>query len=137
MPPQQHQQQLRFFSNNNGNIHFNNNNQNRNRNPSQYQPHHAFVQQPPSQQAQATNPFIPLQASRKATKGKHQPDQPKKSVQQKPILQPKEDIRQQHVENRQQHEEPPTRSHTESIATKPVVDNRKNRLAISFGKSGV
>lgn len=125
MPPQQHQQQLRFFSNNNGNIHFNNN-QNRHRNPSQYQPHHAFVQQPPSQQAQATNPFIPLQASRKATKGKHQPEQPK----QKPTPQPKEDIHQQHVE-------PPTRSHTESIATKPVVDNRKNRLAISFGKSEV
>lgn len=126
MPPQQHQQQLRFFSNNNGNIHFNNN-QNRHRNPSQYQPQHAFVQQP---QAQANNPFIPLQASRKATKGKHQPEQPKKSVQQKPTPQPKEDIRQQHVE-------PPTRSHTESIATKPVVDNRKNRLAISFGKSEV
>lgn len=127
MPPMQQQQQHRFFHNNNNNS-FNNsfNQQNRFR-PSHYNQQRPTQVQPPQQApAPGPNPFIPLQASRKATKTKNNQPEPKKLPQQKPV-----------VEQHQEVKEPATSQIGTSFNTsfnQPAVDNRKCRLAISFGK---
>lgn len=133
MPPM-HQQQHRFFHNNSFNGMNNYNNQShRYRQPfNQQRP----AQMQPQLQTQASpsgpNPFIPLQASRKATKGKGNQSEFKKLPQQEQS----EIVQQSKVKNFV--EKKPETSQAEKTAStsssQPVVDNRKCRLAISFGK---
>lgn len=112
----------------------NNNNANRFKAPPHYQhqPRPAQVQQQP---AAATNPFIPLQASRKATKAKNLPSMTKTSSvprsaddQQKEVKARVEPIPAKPIAAVQ------TEAANKSASTKrPAADNRKSRLAISFG----
>lgn len=113
----------------NGQNRYNNNNRQQPHNyrprPPPFSNHHQQHHQPPPQQASSapapSNPFIPLQASRKATKSKNdtQPQQ-----QQLPTT-PKE--------VKQEVETPVAAVVTpKSTGKSPAVDNRKSRLAISF-----
>lgn len=128
MPPM-HQQPHRFFHNNNSSFNGMNgnfNNQNRFR-PSHYNQRPTQVQPPLQQQLPGPNPFIPLQASRKATKTKNNQVEAKKPPVEQVVVQKKE------VATK------PEASLTVAAAvnlnsSQPAVDNRKCRLAISFGK---
>ena len=117
----------RFFQNNinnfkNGNPRFNNRQQ-----PHQFQPrpppfnHHQqqFQNAPPASNNSA-NHFIPLQASRKATKAKNL--QQPKQIATNPII-PKEV---------QQESSPVVASIPKIIGKSPAVETRKSRLAINF-----
>lgn len=144
-PQQQHvqPQQQRFFNNNN----FNNGNQNFN-NQNRFKPLPHYQQQPQQQQrqppmqqqqqqqGQAPNPFIPLQASRKATKAKNIQSEPKKAQQKQAAAAQQKEI------EKISKPSPVATSHIESdvknvSVNQPqaaVQDNRKCRLAINFGK---
>lgn len=132
--PQQHQQ--RFFNNDN----FNNLNRAK---PQHYQPRPNQVQQLQYQQPQhyqqqpqpAANPFIPLQASRKATKAKNISTQKEKT----PKEVPSQEVQARPIETGKSNEI--AIANTSQIVTpakvvnnSPAVDNRKSRLAINFGK---
>lgn len=135
-PPQLQQQ--RFFNNNfNGNNNYNNGNRQK---LLHHQPEHWAKQQYQQQTQQpASNPFIPLQASRKATKGKNLPAQKENLAAKKVAKQPAEvqaPIPAQMIKPI----EPVSISASQSVIeprvvdAKPAVDNRKSRLAINFGK---
>lgn len=141
--PQMQPQPQRFFHNNNNFNGMNNFNNHRPTNNG----HHNFInhydrnirpqqfnQQRPAQQAPppaASNPFIPLQASRKATKAKSQKSEAKRLPEGTPV------VVQQAVKPVEK-KAAPEASRAEHAATtssdQPSVDNRKCRLAISFGK---
>lgn len=138
MMMQQHpQQQQRFYNNQNNNNNFNNGNRPK---PPHHQTRPMLVQQYQQQQAPppAVNPFIPLQASRKATKAKNLPFTQKPTV--KEVAAPQDvpalpttsqtvaQIEQAIFNTSQTATEPKVAN------SKPTVDNRKSRLAISFGK---
>ena len=143
------QQQQRFFNNNNNNnfnqrqrqpMMMNNNHLVQQRPMQQQQPQRPMQQQQqmsmPQQQAQpAVNPFIPLQASRKATKTKNvQGGESKKPLQVKESNKPHKEVKQ---EPKAPVEAPVVPQETENLnvsTSKPAIDNRKCRLAISFGK---
>lgn len=153
MPPQavQPQPQQRFFNNGNqnfnGNENFNGNQNFNNQNRFKPLPHYQqqTQQRQPSQQqqqqgqaqGQAPNPFIPLQASRKATKAKNIQSEPKKAAQQKQAV-----AQQKELKNDVEKNLMPLPAATSQIeadvkdvsVNQPAVDNRKCRLAISFGK---
>ena len=133
MPPM-HQQQQRFFNNNSFNGMNNYNNQSHRyrqpfnqQRPSQMQPH-LQNQASPS----GPNPFIPLQASRKATKGKGNHSESKKLPQQEQSENVQQSKIKNFVEKKPEISQPEKTASTSS--SQPVVDNRKCRLAISFGK---
>lgn len=136
MPPMQPHQH-RFFHNNNNNHSFHNfDNQNRFR-PSHYnQQRPAQMYQFPPQQQQplipGPNPFIPLQASRKATKAKSNMSETKILPQQKQTV-----TKQKETTNLKEKEREVSQIETVSNSvgsSPPAIDNRKCRLAISFGK---
>jgi hypothetical protein len=125
-----HQQQQRFFQNNQPNF----NNQGRVRQPNFHQQQQQQHQNRPQgnqqqQQQNAANPFIPLQASRKATKSKNPQaetkPQPKVEVVTpkvvKPIAVPMVSIPET---------KPEVQAEPKKSSTTPTV--RKSRLGISF-----
>lgn len=135
--PPQHQQQ-RFFNNNNFNGN-NYNNGNRQK-PLHHQAEHWAKQQYQQQTPQpASNPFIPLQASRKATKGKTLPAQ-KENLAAKIVAQQPAEAQAPIPAQTIKPIEPVSISASQSVIeprivdAKPAVDNRKSRLAINFGK---
>lgn len=88
-------------------------------------PLHQMPQQPINQQA--PNPFIPLQASRKATKPKNVQGDVKK------ILPPREQNKpQKEAAIQEPVVETASTSQENAISTVPAFDNRKCRLAIDF-----
>lgn len=95
----------------------------------QRQPPPQYHQQ---QQSPAVNPFIPLQASRKATKSKGNQSDTKKVPVQKEAVQPKEAVKVAKAPVEAQ-----VASEPKANTSQPAVDNgtRKCRLAISFGKA--
>lgn len=133
--PQQQQPQ-RFYNNHNNNNNFNNGNRPK---PSHHQTRPMLVQQYQQQQAPppAVNPFIPLQASRKATKAKNLPFTQKSTVKEvAPQDVPALPTTSQTVARIEQEIFNTSQTATEPkvVNSKPTVDIRKSRLAISFGK---
>lgn len=105
---------------------------NRNRNASQYHQRPAFANQQHQPSPAQANPFVPLQASRKATKAKNiqTPDVKK-------VAQPKQ-AKQKEATSGAVNVQPETPASAQktnaTVGISPAVDKRKSRLAISFGK---
>lgn len=94
----------------------------------QRQPSQQQQQQP---QSPAVNPFIPLQASRKATKSKGNQSESKKVAAHKEVVKPKEVV---NIVKAPEVAQVASETKTANSSAQPVIDNRKCRLAISFGK---
>jgi hypothetical protein len=121
------QQQQRFFQNNNQSNF--NNNQGRVRQPNFHQQQQQQQQnrgQGNQQQQQPANPFIPLQASRKATKSKNPQAEPKQQAKVE-VVAPKAVVPMVSTPETK----PEAQAEPKKVNTTPTV--RKSRLGISFG----
>lgn len=128
------QPQQRFFQNNQNQFNQRQKQPMSHNNGHPYQQRQIQPHQMPQQQAnqQASNPFIPLQASRKATKPKNVQSELKKTQPLKEQQKP-----QKEVANHKPTVETASTSQETAIMTgsaNPTVDNRKCRIAIDFSK---
>lgn len=126
---QPRQQQQRYFNNSS----YNNNKQQL---QAKYRPNQSMPLSAPVQSNSQQNPFIPLQAARKYTKGKDMPGNTQQTAAKEVVQKVKEIIKTEELSTSQTVKEPSPPVETETKKTSQPAqktnDPRKSRLAIKF-----